>query len=77
MTTTITPAPHDPEALVERLFGSMLGGIELLSVELGRRLGLYAVLAEAGPMEPREFSSSSPMRRSGRSSRRPPTSLTG
>lgn len=35
------------EALAERIFGSLVAGAELLSVELGRRLGLYAVLAEA------------------------------
>lgn len=52
MATVTSPTSHDPEALVERLFGSMLAGIELLSVELGRRLGLYAVLAEFGPLDP-------------------------
>jgi 2-polyprenyl-3-methyl-5-hydroxy-6-metoxy-1,4-benzoquinol methylase len=51
MPTTTNPVTHDPEALVVRLFGSMLAGIELLSVELGRRLGLYSVLAEAGPLD--------------------------
>lgn len=57
MPTTETPAAHDPEALVERLFGAMLAGIELLSVELGRRLGLYAVLAEAGPLDAGQLAS--------------------
>ena len=43
------------EALVERLFGSLLGGIELLSVELGRRLGLYEAVHRAGPVTSVEF----------------------
>ena len=38
------------EALVERLFSSLLGGMELMSVELGRRLGLYHLLRETGAM---------------------------
>jgi ubiquinone/menaquinone biosynthesis C-methylase UbiE len=55
MTTLIDqgaePAAEDQsrtEALVERLLGSLIGGAELLSIELGRRLGLYEVLAGSG-----------------------------
>jgi SAM-dependent methyltransferase len=46
-----TPAA---EALAERLFLQLLGGLEVLSVELGRRLGLYVALAE-GPATPAEL----------------------
>ncbi len=52
--TTIIPDHVEPafdeartEALAERIFGSLVAGAELLSIELGRRLGLYPVLAEA------------------------------
>lgn len=38
------------EALVERLFESTIGALELLSVYLGWRLGLYVALATSGPM---------------------------
>lgn len=53
MSTTANQVPpaRDPEALVERLFGSMLAGLELLTVELGRRLGFYTVLADHGPLD--------------------------
>ena len=34
--------------LAERILAQFGGGLELLTVELGRRLGLYATLAEAG-----------------------------
>ncbi|NEW53375.1 class I SAM-dependent methyltransferase [Nocardia cyriacigeorgica] len=37
------------QALAERLFADMLSGLELLTVELGRRLGLYRALHDAGP----------------------------
>jgi len=37
------------DALVERLFGSMLGALDVLSVYLGVRLGLYRALADRGP----------------------------
>ena len=37
-------------ALVERLFESTIGALELLSVYLGWRLGLYVTLATSGPM---------------------------
>lgn len=35
---------EDAEALMERLFGSLLGCLELITIELGVRLGLYAAL---------------------------------
>ena len=37
------------DALVERLFNATLGALELFSVHLGWRLGLYAALAAGGP----------------------------
>jgi SAM-dependent methyltransferase len=40
------------EELVGRLLGSFTGGIELLTVELGRRTGLYRALAEHGALTP-------------------------
>src|ERR671912_1306357 len=36
------------EALVERIFGSAIGLMELLSIYVGERLGLYRALAEGG-----------------------------
>lgn len=38
------------DALVERLFGAALGALELYSIYLGGELGLYAALAEHGPL---------------------------
>jgi len=37
------------DALVERLFGSTLGAMDVLSVYVGVRLGLYRTLADRGP----------------------------
>ena len=37
------------EAMVEKVFASVLGGMEVLSIALGDRLGFYALLAE-GPL---------------------------
>ena len=48
---TASPAPTDDsrrDALVDRLFGAFIHGSELLTIELGRRLGLYQAL-QAGP----------------------------
>ena len=45
------------EELVERLFGATLGSLDLLSVHLGWRLGLYDVLAEEGPLDVEAFAS--------------------
>ena len=39
----------DPEALTARLFRDMAGALELLTVYLGERLGLYAALKAGGP----------------------------
>ena len=39
----------DPAALGERLFGDLAGALELLTVYLGERLGLYQALQAGGP----------------------------
>jgi 2-polyprenyl-3-methyl-5-hydroxy-6-metoxy-1,4-benzoquinol methylase len=47
-----TPQPDDAavtEAFAQRLFDAALGALDLLTVELGGRLGLYAALHEHGP----------------------------
>jgi protein-L-isoaspartate O-methyltransferase len=43
------------EALVERLFEATLGTLELFSVHLGWRLGLYEALRDAAPLSPGEL----------------------
>src|SRR4029079_1568030 len=48
MTTAISADTRRDE-LVERLFGSALGALDLLCVYLGDRLGLYKALADTGP----------------------------
>ena len=40
------------DELAERLFGSLLGTVEILSVYLGDRLGWYRSLADDGPASP-------------------------
>ena len=56
MTTTgIDTARRD--ALTERLFEATLGALELHSVHLGWRLGLYRVLADSGPLTSAELAS--------------------
>lgn len=40
----------DAELLAERLFGSTLGALDVLSIHLGDRLGLYVALRDADPM---------------------------
>src|SRR3954451_8642213 len=47
MSSTIGAAPSR-DALLGRLFDSFLGGMEMLSVYVGDRLGLYAALATGG-----------------------------
>lgn len=39
----------------DRVFGSVLGAIELLSIHLGDRLGWYRALADAGPLSAAEL----------------------
>ena len=46
------------EELGERLFGSVLGAFEVLSIHLGDQLGLYAVLREREPCTSDELASS-------------------
>jgi 2-polyprenyl-3-methyl-5-hydroxy-6-metoxy-1,4-benzoquinol methylase len=41
--------PADPAALAGRLFRDMVGALELLTVYLGERLGLYRALQAGGP----------------------------
>jgi 2-polyprenyl-3-methyl-5-hydroxy-6-metoxy-1,4-benzoquinol methylase len=42
------------DVLAERLLGALTGALELCTVELGRRLGLYAALRD-GPLSPAEL----------------------
>jgi len=44
--------PGDPAALSERLFGDLAGALELLTVYLGERLGLYRALEAGGHGRP-------------------------
>ena len=48
--TRTLPVPESE--LSQRLFDSTLQALELLSIHLGVRLGLYAALAEHGPLDP-------------------------
>jgi SAM-dependent methyltransferase len=53
MTTTSDAVPalvSKRDLLGERLLGALLGGMELLTVELGMRTGLYGALRDAGPV---------------------------
>jgi predicted O-methyltransferase YrrM len=43
------PEADRTNALHERLFGDALGALELYTIYLGERLGLYRALAESGP----------------------------
>jgi ubiquinone/menaquinone biosynthesis C-methylase UbiE len=51
----ITDATERAEALSARLFESMIGAMDLATVHLGDRLGLYAALSEGGPATPAEL----------------------
>jgi SAM-dependent methyltransferase len=51
-TTTTESVISQRDALGERMFAALLSGMELLAIGLGTRLGLYAVLREAGPTTP-------------------------
>lgn len=55
--TTITEnaMAEQRDALGERLFGSLLNGMELLTVGLGVQTGLYAALRDSGPVTAAEL----------------------
>ncbi|HEY8490186.1 MAG TPA: SAM-dependent methyltransferase, partial [Dehalococcoidia bacterium] len=60
MTSDATPVDRDEfarrrDALVERIFGSAIAMMDLLTVYLGERLGLYQALAQDGPLTPPEL----------------------
>jgi SAM-dependent methyltransferase len=55
--TTASSADVRRDELVERLFGSALGAMDLLCVYLGDRLGLYKALAHSGPSTSSELAS--------------------
>jgi 2-polyprenyl-3-methyl-5-hydroxy-6-metoxy-1,4-benzoquinol methylase len=55
--TTASSADARRDELVERLFGSALGALDLLCVYLGDRLGLYTALADRGPSTSAELAS--------------------
>ncbi len=44
MTITAEQSAHTTDALVERLFGSVLGTLDVMSVYVGEKLGLYAAV---------------------------------
>jgi 2-polyprenyl-3-methyl-5-hydroxy-6-metoxy-1,4-benzoquinol methylase len=56
--TEPTTAEGRAGALAERLFGAGLAAIDIFTVYLGLRLGLYTVLAEQGPVTSSELASS-------------------
>ncbi len=53
----VLPEGDRTKALVERLFQDGLGALELYTVYLGERLGLYRALAEDGPATSSELAS--------------------
>jgi hypothetical protein len=57
-TTTPKAAPEQEQRrdrLAQRIFEATVGALELFSIHLGRRHGLYEALAVAGPMSPPEL----------------------
>jgi len=55
MMTTVNAQEPSTEGLVERLFDSGLKALELFTVYIGDRLGLYKALAAGGPGTPGEI----------------------
>ncbi|WP_370614531.1 class I SAM-dependent methyltransferase [Mumia sp. Pv 4-285] len=47
-----TTGSQDTEAFAERIFASVLGAMDCLTIALGDSLGLYDALAEHGPLTP-------------------------
>jgi 2-polyprenyl-3-methyl-5-hydroxy-6-metoxy-1,4-benzoquinol methylase len=57
-TPTLTPSDTDDirtDELAERLFAATIGTLELFSIHLGRRLGLYELLADGRARTPSEL----------------------
>lgn len=55
MTATDAPPDGGTQALVERLFAATIGMLELASIHIGNRLGLYRALADGGDATPGEL----------------------
>jgi 2-polyprenyl-3-methyl-5-hydroxy-6-metoxy-1,4-benzoquinol methylase len=55
MTGILEPTVDRRDALVGRLFQSVLGTMDLFNLYLGDRLGLYRALAETGPSTPAQL----------------------
>ena len=49
-TTTAAPAPLSTEDFAERVFGSLLGAFDTVSIFVGEQLGLYDALHRRGPL---------------------------
>lgn len=43
------------EALANRVFGATVSAVDLLTVYVGDRLGLYRILGQQGPLRPAEL----------------------
>ena len=48
--TTLTPDPTVTTDLADRLFDSMLGTLDVLTIHVGDQLGLYDLLHRRGPL---------------------------
>ncbi|MGI8795874.1 MAG: SAM-dependent methyltransferase [Acidimicrobiia bacterium] len=60
MTTTVEPTDTEAieakaGALAERIFGTGIAALELVTIDLGNRLGLYRTLRDDGPATPAEL----------------------
>lgn len=55
MVETGTSAPEKAEEFVGRLFEAALGTVDVLTLYIGDRLGLYTALRDGGPMTPAEL----------------------
>jgi SAM-dependent methyltransferase len=53
--TDVAPSASETEELVERLFGAVIDTLEVASIHLGGRLGLYRALADDGHATPAEL----------------------
>ena len=53
----VTDTQASADALVERIFGSVLGALDVYAVYVGDRLGYYDILSELGPLTSGELAS--------------------